>query len=178
MRSNKRLRFLEISTLLLDWERAYLAPSIQMYGTPGDLERLAGEWSGEYTGDRAHVRRGTIMFKLVAGERVAHGDVRMTPDGVDRPSQRYSEDEKRLPREREHGSRVLTIRFVNAMDGVVNGELDPYWDPDRKTQASATFRGRMADEVIEGTFITRYANGSAERGGRWRATIRCPSATA
>ncbi len=147
------LRFPEVSALLDEWSCTSLAPSIQMYGRLADLERLAGEWCGDYRGDRDHLRRGTITFKLVAGDHVARGGVLVMPDSVGEPYHR-----------------VLPIRFVNTMDGAVNGVLDPYWDPDRETQAFATFRGEITDDMIEGTFSTRYANGAAEADGRWKIT--------
>jgi len=146
---------------------AFVAPRIEVAGTRGDLERLSGEWRGEYIGDRDHGRRGTIVFKLVAGEDHAHGDVVMIPEGRDRPYQRYQGDEQRPAPDLTPRSRVLEIRFVNALDDTVTGVLEPYWDPDRRTRASATFHGQLRDHTIEGRFTTTYANGDADTGGRW-----------
>ena len=155
--------------LLLSWSCAAIAPSIRMTGTARDLERLSGEWRGEYVGDHDHRRRGTIAFKLIAGEDHAHGEVQMVPEGLDRPYQRYQgSDSGAIRQEPAHGSPVLTIRFVAIEEDTVEGVLDPYWDPDRLTNASATFHGWLRDNVIEGTFTTTYANGVAATGGRWK----------
>ena len=148
---------------------ASLAPSIPVAATPGVLERLSGDWRGEYIGDHDHARQGTIAFKLTAGEDHAHGTVVMTPAGLGRPLQPYRGDELTTPSQwRAEHNRVLAIRFVNADDDTLNGVLEPYWDPDRQTRASTTFRGRLTGNIIEGTFTTTYANGIAETGGRWK----------
>ena len=148
---------------------ASLAPPIRVQGTARDLERLSGQWRGEYVGDHDHRRRGTISFTLTAGEDFARGDVVMTAEGLDRPYQRYQGSNPGAPpSEPVHASPVLTIRFVAIEEDTVHGELDSYWDPDRLTDASATFHGRLRDNVIEGTFTTRYASGTANTGGRWR----------
>ena len=165
------VRVLGILTAVLSWSCTYIAPPIRLQGSPADLERLAGEWWGEYVGDRDHGRRGTITFKLIAGENHAHGDVLMVPEGDNRPYRPYQAGEfTAQPPDVTHTTPVLSIRFANVFDGSVAGVVDPYWDPDRKTEATATFRGRLADNVIEGTFTTRYANGAAETGGRWKVT--------
>jgi len=144
------------------------APPVRVQGTASMLEQLAGEWWGEYTGDRLHGRNGSIAFKLVAGEDHAHGDVLMTPRGADRPYGRGPGEGASSPM---GASNVLTIRFVTAIDGTITGALDPYWDPERGTEATATFRGRVSgDDTIEGTFITAYADGQPSTGGRWKAT--------
>ena len=159
---------LSVSALVFLAGCTFMAPRIEVAGTPGDLERLSGEWRGEYIGDRDHGRRGTIVFKLVAGENHAHGDVVMIPEGRTQPYQRYQGDEQRAPaQEVAQRSRVLEIRFVNALDDTVSGVLEPYWDPDRRTRASATFRGQLKHNTIEGAFTTTYANGDADTGGRW-----------
>lgn len=62
-------------------------------------------------------------------------------------------------------TQVLTIQFVHAFDGTVDGRLEPYWDPDCQCEAVTTFRGRLIGDRLEGTFSTRvgfsgHANGS------------------
>lgn len=148
---------------------ASLAPSFPVNASRGDLERLTGDWRGEYVGDRDHARHGSIAFKLVAGENHAHGTVVMTPAGFDRPYQPYQgNDLTKPPREDGLQTGVLTIRFVNASDDTVSRAIAPYWDPDRRTQASAAFRGHFSKDTIEGTFTTTYADGTPTTGGRWR----------
>ncbi len=163
--------------LALSWSCTYVAPPIQLYGSPADLEALTGEWWGEYIGDRDHNRSGTITFRLVAGENHAHGDVLMVPEGTDRAYQPYQGTEVHSAAgEPVHVARALSVRFVDAADGMISGELDPYWDPARRTGARATFRGRLKGHEIEGTFTTRYANGAAETGGRWKVVRKARTA--
>lgn len=59
-------------------------PPIRLEATPADLEMLAGQWNGEYTSP-ALGRRGSIEFKLAAGQDQATGDVLMVPQGSGRP---------------------------------------------------------------------------------------------
>jgi len=134
---------------------ASLAP-VPVSGTPGAMELLSGDWRGEYAGDPDHGRHGTIAFTLVAGEDHAHGTVVMTPAGFDEP----------LRPESPH-YQALAIRFVRAAGDTLSGVLEPYWDPDRRTRASATFRGVLKNRTIEGTFTVAYANGQPETGGWW-----------
>jgi hypothetical protein len=105
----------------------------------------------------------------MAGEYHAHGDVLMTPYGFDRAYERYRDgDPGANRRDTAHASSVLTIRFVTVEEDTVRGVLDSYWDSDRFTEASTTFLGRVKDDVIEGTFTTRYATGAADTSGRWK----------
>jgi hypothetical protein len=91
----------------------------------------------------------------------------MTPEGSSTPFQRHQGYEMGA-RPDDGRPQVLTIRFVRAEDGGVTGALDPYWDPDRGSQATTIFRGRLIDDTIEGTFTTRYASGMTDTAGRWR----------
>lgn len=145
------------------------APSVRVQGTPDMLAQITGEWWGEYVGDRLHGRNGSIVFKLEEGEASAHGDVVMTPADAERP---YGPRGPGRSAARQIGaSDVLTIRFVTAIDGTVTGALDPYWDPDRGTEATSTFVGRLTgDDTIAGSFTTQYADGQPPTGGRWEAT--------
>jgi len=148
----------------------YMGPPVRVYGTPADLEALVGEWSGEYIGDRLHGRNGTIFFTLAAGQENAYGDVLMTPERSE-PYKRYAGEQpftqmgEPFPRDQ-----VLTIRFVRAMDATVTGRLEPYWDPERRSEATSVFTGRLQDHRIEGTFVTSYASGAESTGGRWLVT--------
>jgi hypothetical protein len=144
----------------------WAAPPVQMYGTETALERLAGQWSGEYIGDASHRRNGNIAFTLKPGTHEAQGDVMMVPDGAS-PYRRYE------PEDSHQGTphstnRFLSIRFVEVERGTVRGRLDLYWDPDRLAAATSQFVGRISDDVIEGTFTTTYGNGDPATGGTWR----------
>jgi hypothetical protein len=136
---------------------------IVLQGEPSSLRFLAGEWNGTFTGD-ARGPEGTLWFSLIAGEDHAHGDVRMAPkDHV--PYNRFD------PREGWHGvepATYLDIRWVRMDAFVVEGTLDPFLDPGCNCRAETTFRGTLGDNRIDGTYVTRLANG-ATRTGLWRA---------
>ena len=131
---------------------------------PADREALLGSWQGSYR--IAGGRRGTIEFTLTAGGDQAYGDVLMIADGARRAYRRSPPDERRigaLPVESE----VLTIRFVRAIDGRLTGALTPYWDPDRRCLANATFRGVVDGRVMDGTFRSTCGAGGPTYTGRW-----------
>ncbi|HYN10933.1 MAG TPA: hypothetical protein VES67_26355 [Vicinamibacterales bacterium] len=153
---------------------ASFSPPIRLDTTPADAEILAGEWHGNYLAEDPPGRRGTIVFKLVAGEDHAHGSVLMIPEGSTRAYERYHGDAPVSSRQAAAPSQVLTIRFVRAADGEVTGQLDPYWDPDRECPATTTFRGAIGDGVIAGTFTTRLGTGVTEATGRWRVVRSAP----
>lgn len=149
---------------------AYNPPLVTVEGAPAELEKLAGEWQGEYAG-APKGRRGSIVFKLVAGENHAHGDVLMIPEGSDRPYLPYQREEPgQLDRLSERAPRVLTIRFVRAAEGSVSGTLDSYWDPDRNCEASTTFRGYIEADIVEGTFISICESGVGQTTGQWKVS--------
>ena len=148
----------------------YMAPSVQVMGTSRNLETLNGEWWGDYVGDRDSDRRGTITFRLLAGESAARGDVVMTPAGSPQPLARPSLAPATTNPDAPAPSSVLTIRFVGASDGMVYGELDPFLDPERRVEAMTTFRGDVRGDTITGTFRTTYVNGAPQTTGRWQVT--------
>jgi hypothetical protein len=139
-----------------------------MYGSPTALERLAGQWTGEYIGDPSHRRNGSIAFTLKAGTHAAQGDVMMIPDGA-LPYYRYFPDDSTGPRPtRIAQDQFLSIQFVEVEGGSVRGRLDLYWDPERNSAATSEFVGRIGDDVIEGTFTTTYRSGNPTTGGLWK----------
>lgn len=136
---------------------------IVLQGEPSALGWLAGEWDGTFTGSE-NSTEGTLWFSLIAGEDHAHGDVRMTPK--DRLS--YSRFD---PREAFHQSEPVTfldIRWVRVADFRVEGRLDPFLDPICNCRGETVFHGVLGDDRIDGTFVTRLADGTV-RSGRWRA---------
>jgi hypothetical protein len=165
------VRLLLIVLALATGACASVAPSFRVYGTRGDLEQLLGKWDGEYVGSREHGRRGSIAFDLVAGDDHAHGTVLMMPEGSRNVFRRFEPgrpDEGRVLRDQTSTpDTLLTIRFVWVSRGVIEGVLDPYWDPDRATAASTTFTGHAARNSIEGTFVTQYANRAPSTRGSW-----------
>lgn len=141
-----------------------------MEPSPAEFQALVGEWDGTYT-SRDTGRSGSIWFKLIAREDHAHGDVLMTPRGHMEPYYRYPPNGW-LPGERPADvTQILTIQFVHASAGTVDGRLEPYWDPDCRCQAVTTFRGRLDGDRLEGTFDTRLGN-TGEANGRWIARRR------
>jgi hypothetical protein len=144
------------------------APVAPLRGTPSQFAVLAGEWDGTYS-SRATGRSGSIWFKLAEGEDHAHGDVLMTAAGAPGPYSRHRWDAVGSER-RPFANAVLTIRFVRPSDGVIDGLLDPYWDPACECLVLTAFRGELGDGKVVGTFISRF--GDAVATGRWEATRR------
>jgi hypothetical protein len=144
---------------------------VRMDATPGDYEMLAGEWRGEYS-SAALGRRGAIEFKLVAGENKASGDVIMVPQTSGRSyEQRYNRDgTQTYYGDGRSDSHILTIFFVRAFSGAIEGMLDRYWDPDRNCNAMTVFRGTLTGRTIAGTFRTTWECGAGEATGEWKVT--------
>lgn len=138
---------------------------------PAEWETLSGEWRGEYT-IAGSDRRGSIMFRLIAAQHEAFGDVLMIPDRAGWPyrgSPTAGHGPDRPPRDE---TQLLTIRFVAADPGMVRGSMDPYWDPDRSCRAWASFIGSIDGDVIAGPFISVCEDGDRTLKGRWRVTRR------
>ena len=144
---------------------AYVSPPVAVVGSQPVLRELAGEWWGDYRSEGPIERRGSIHFTLIAGEDHAHGDVLMTPAGSNRPYGRFAGEPgtRQIPVAPE----PLSIRVVRVEEGAIRGDLEPYWDPDRETTATTTFRGSLREGTIAGTFITTFASGALEARGRW-----------
>jgi hypothetical protein len=142
-------------------------PTVALDATPADLEILAGEWAGEYE-SAALGRRGNIEFKLKAGTDEARGDVLMAPRGSSTPYQpRPYHDAQPSPATPSY--ELLTIRFIRASNGSINGRLDRYWDPDRNCFANTAFNGYVGLGTVEGTFKTTFECGTGEATGTWKA---------
>ena len=139
---------------------------VPVVGAAVDLALLAGEWSGTYESP-ATERRGTIIFNLDAGRDTAHGDVTMIPRGWTQPLG-PAQDPAAVARDAPIPE-VLKIRFVRLEGGKLSGTLDPYRDPDSGGAVYTTFTGTLKDDIIEGTFTARPADGRPYN-GTWRAT--------
>lgn len=147
---------------------AFAGSPVRVYGSSRDLARLAGNWSGEYVGTPAHDRSGTISFVLSAADSEAHGDVIMTANSQTDPYGSFPGDPASVALDKRPDRQALTIRFVDVDATTVSGLLDKYWDPDRRTMAQTTFRGTLVEDVIDGTFVTEYADGSPSTNGHWK----------
>jgi hypothetical protein len=145
------------------------APPAAIRGDTLDLRALVGEWDGTYI-SRDGTRAGTIWFKLLAGDDHAHGDVVMHPRGGT-PYVAYGlHDYPELRRARET-PQLLMIRVVRVDGAELDGMLEAYWDPACGCLATTSFRGRLADNALNGTFVTVQA-GVPVAEGQWTATRR------
>ena len=131
-------------------------------------EALAGEWHGTYRMD-GYDRQGTIAFKLVAVEEQASGEVLMIPERTGWPYTGNPPGAGGLPPNVEPRTELLTIRFVEVAGGGINGTMDPYWDPDRKCTAHASFNGTVEGDVASGTVTSVCENDVKTLRGEWRA---------
>jgi hypothetical protein len=129
-------------------------------------ERLAGHWQGEYT-IADHDRRGLIEFRLRAASREAFGDVLMIPDRFSWPTRGLPDRTRPYPPP-ETEPRLLMIRFAAADGRGIHGAMEPYWDPDRQCQTSATFTGSIDGNVMAGRFESVCEDGVRVLRGRWR----------
>ena len=135
---------------------------VPVTGTPAGLHALTGEWSGEYHANQGG-REGTVIFKLAAGADSAAGEVLMFPRGTSLPGDNGPARQP-LPQS-------LSIRFLRAGNDEVTGVLDPYVDPDCDCRAETVFQGKLAGDVIEGTYtVGRTGNESVT--GTWKVKRR------
>lgn len=136
---------------------------IVLEGEPTSLAFLSGEWDGSFSGDD-NGAQGTLWLSLIAGEDHAHGDVRMTP----RDRSPYGRFDAREAWRGEEPTTYLDIRWIGIEAFVVEGTLEPFLDPTCNCRAQTTFRGRLGDNRLDGTYLTQLADGTL-RTGRWRA---------
>jgi hypothetical protein len=135
--------------------------NVPVTGPPPALRQLEGEWVGEYSGG-PEGREGGLVFELATGEKVASGDVWMSsnPPGT-RPYQGSASEAPAVT--------PLTIRFVWIEDDFVSGTLELYRDPETDHILLTTFRGRIDDGSIEGTFVTENKTTGQLTSGHWSA---------
>lgn len=131
---------------------------VPIAASPSQLERLAGRWAGEFSGDESG-RSGSILFDIEAGRDTAHGDVLMLPCAWRTP-----ETVPGVPPE----PRLLRIAFVAVDDGRVRGTLEVYRDPVCGCPLETTFTGRIRGDVIEGTYSSVHLDCGTTQSGRWR----------
>jgi len=159
---SKTIRFLSVPLLLLlGCASEPPPPPVTVLGTHQAVAALAGAWRGEYS-SVATGRSGVIRFELLATTEEASGAVWMSPAFHGAADPRTDAGTRRGPQE-------LHIRFVRALDaGNLTGTLEAYRDPECDCQLSTTFTGKLAGDVIAGTYTTQGPLGHAVTDGRWR----------
>jgi hypothetical protein len=147
--------------------------AVRVVASPAEWQALAGDWRGEYWMGRSD-RHGLISFTLTASPEAASGDVLMIADRFGWPYQRLTRPEMRWQYQR---TQLLTIRFVRADRGWISGRMDAYWDPDRRCDAVASFRGKLDGDAIDGTVSSTCIGDPMRRlTGRWKvARKRTPA---
>jgi hypothetical protein len=135
--------------------------------TPAEWETLGGEWHGEYW-MQAYDRHGAITFRLASSSERASGDVLMISDRFPWLDQRSPAQPGVSSVPVEPRTEPLTITFVKADRGQISGRMDPYWDPDRRCQAFATFVGTVQHDRIQGTVVSKCEDDVRTVSGRWK----------
>jgi hypothetical protein len=142
---------------------------VHVEATATDWAALAGNWRGSYTVS-GRERHGLIEFQLKGLEHEASGDVLMISDRSGWPITGMPPvDARHLPRST---SQLLPISFVAADQGMIRGDMAPYWDPDRECRAQASFFGSVDGPVIAGSFISVCDDRVRILRGRWRVERR------
>jgi hypothetical protein len=140
---------------------------VYLYGEKVDLELLEGEWEGDYF-SKDTGRSGTIEFTLKGDEQKAYGNVLMIPSGSKEPYRPIGYKDK--AEVDPHFPELLTISFVEVMDGKVKGELTPYWDPEMQRRMNTIFEGIVKGDTIQGTFESRMEQSPIYFYGEWKVS--------
>ena len=142
----------------------YRPEPVPVLGVHLDIELLSGDWDGEYSNPDSH-RGGSIFFRITSHGDSAFDHVLMRVPANElapRPVDLLAGHEQHA-----QSAELLNISFVRVADGNVQGELEAYIAPDCDCMARTTFYGRVAGDVIRGTFLTTTARGPAQRGEWW-----------
>lgn len=141
----------------------YQPTPVPLHGSRSDVAALAGRWDGDYSSGDS--RRGeSISFTIRGGTDTAFGDVAMITTMGDAVT--AADASTRVHAHHAHAPELLRVTFVEVSDGQVEGELEPYVAPDCRCIVTTVFRGAVSGDRIEGTYITRGANGLRQE-GRW-----------
>lgn len=136
-----------------------------------DIQALEGEWIGEYHSYDETDRSGTLLFRLEAGQDTVRGDVLMHLAGRETAAViPFTTD----PWANVAQDQLLTVTFVRAAGGTVFGELDVYHDPLCGCEIRTTFTGRVAGNLLEGSYTSVHVNGADEMVGAWRVVRSFP----
>jgi hypothetical protein len=142
----------------------YRAEVVPIWGDTGDLDRMAGEWTGGYFSPESH-RSGTIAFRITAHGDSAFGEVLM---GIPLEENDLSlVDLERGHSGRAHSADTLSVQFVRVAGGGVRGELEAYTAPDCECRVRTIFTGTIEGNVVSGSFLTTTEWGGTQAGS-WR----------
>jgi hypothetical protein len=114
---------------------------VEVKGGDSDLVKLAGDWTGSYTGIESG-RSGPVSFSLELGRHTANGLVMLD------------------------SATPLSIEFVAVQAGEISGQIAPYTDPTCNCEVHTDFVGSLDGDSISGTFTTTVA-GAGEQHGEW-----------
>jgi hypothetical protein len=142
---------------------AHHLANVPVVGPAPAIRQLEGEWVGEYWRG-ASGREGALYFELAVGEKIASGDVWMNLQGQG-PPPRYQGSAPVA----NAAAKPLTIRFVWIEENFVSGTLEMYRDPVTDNILLTTFRGRVENGAIKGTFVTENKTTGAITSGDWSA---------
>ena len=167
MKRQLRVCWIGIFIIALFWACDPSQHPVNLFGEKLDMELLEGEWEGDYF-SKDTGRSGRIQFTLVAEKEKAFGDVLMIPRGSREPYHPigYADSVEVDPKLPE----LLTINFVEIMNGKVKGELTPYWDPEMQRRMYTTFEGVLRGDTIQGTFESRMEQSPIYFYGQWKVT--------
>jgi hypothetical protein len=141
--------------------RATVAP-VPVEGT---IERLVGEWSGDYFNTDSG-RRGSILFRLEAGKDTAQGDVLLTPNAA------YSAPPKADEPWWKTSSQLLRISFVRCDVDAVSGWMKPYPDPETGELTYTEFTGVIQRDTLRGRYVAVVEVTGRKTTGTWTVVRR------
>jgi hypothetical protein len=123
-------------------------------GTESDIVDLAGDWVGGYEGT-GNGRSGIVAFRFSTRMDTAEGHVVMIPHAAPGAPPRPV---------------TLRVFLVWVADGEVEGQMEPYTDPELGIELETWFYGRLVDGRLEG----EYESGGTTvhtppQAGRWWA---------
>jgi len=141
----------------------YQPTPVPLRGSRSDVAGLAGTWEGDYSSVDSR-RGGSITFTIRPGTDTAFGDVAMITAMGD--PLLAADASTRAHAQHVRAPELLRVTFVQVSDGELEGELEPYVAPDCRCVVTTVFRGAVTGDRIEGTYVTRGADGLRQE-GRW-----------
>lgn len=150
--------------LLSFWTCAPSHSRVPILAQSNELHALVGSWSGTYFS--AGGSSGIITFVLAAQSDTAFGEVIMLDERNHQAfvpnAPPFSEEDQLVHKQ------VLPIRFVRVVGNRVSGELASHVDAVSGCVMTTEFEGRLAQDEMSGTFISRFVGSLETRAGTWR----------